>query len=78
MGFRRFTDREKRVWEIRPLSRTEWEFSPAADNLERPRTVPRPGYETDPFELSQEELQRLLDGAAASPTRKLKNPFLDS
>ena len=77
MGFRRFSDRENRVWEIRPVSRSVWEFSPAADNAERPRTVARPGYETDPFELSQEELQRLLDGGDASPTRKVKNPFGD-
>ena len=75
MGFRRFTDREKRVWEIRPVSRSEWEFSPTGDNRERPRTVASPGYEQDPFELSQEELQGLLDQAQGGPTRKVKNPF---
>jgi len=37
--------------------------------------VPSPGYEKDPYELSQEELQRLLDGAQAAPVRKVKNPF---
>jgi hypothetical protein len=75
MGFRRFTDREKQSWEIRPVGRQEWEFSPVGENTQRPRTVPSPGYEKDPYELSQEELQKLLDGAAAAPVRKVKNPF---
>jgi hypothetical protein len=77
MGFRRFTDREKRVWEIRPVGRSEWEFSPSGENREKPRTVASPGYEKDPFELSQEELQQLLDGASSAPVRKVKNPFGD-
>jgi hypothetical protein len=77
MGFRRFTDRDKRQWEIRPVARSEWEFSPTGENRERPRTVPSPGYEKDPFELSQEELQKLLDGAGEGPARKPKNPFGD-
>jgi hypothetical protein len=37
--------------------------------------VASPGYEKDPYELSQEELQRLLDGAAAAPVRRVRNPF---
>ena len=77
MGFRRFTDREKRLWEIRPVSRSEWEFSPAGENVDRPRTVPSPSYEADPFELSQEELQKLLDSAPNNPARKRANPFGD-
>ena len=75
MGFRRFTDQDKRVWEIRPTSRSEWEFSPSGENLERPRTVPSPGYEKDPYELSQEELQRLLDSSRVAATRQVRNPF---
>ena len=47
MGFRRFTDQEKRLWEIRPGGRSEWEFSPVGENTERPRTVLSPGYEKD-------------------------------
>jgi hypothetical protein len=39
--------------------------------------VASPGYEKDPFELSQEELQQLLDGASSAPVRKVKNPFGD-
>ena len=75
MGFRRFTDRDKQSWEIRPVGRGEWEFSPVGENPGKPRAVPSPGYEKDPYELSQEELQRLLDGAAATPARRVKNPF---
>ncbi|HEY9517628.1 MAG TPA: hypothetical protein VIQ98_00120, partial [Gemmatimonadales bacterium] len=65
MGFRRFTDRDKLSWEIRPVG----------ENTGKPRTVASPGYEKDPYELSQEELQRLLDGAAAAPVRRVRNPF---
>jgi len=77
MGFRRFTDREKRQWEIRTLSRSEWEFSPTGDNQERARAVVPPGYEQDPYELSQEELQQLLDSSTARPERERKSPFKD-
>jgi hypothetical protein len=78
MGFRKFSDRDKQEWEIRPRSRTEWEFSPTGGNRAQPRTVPPPGYETDPYELSQEELQRLLDSSTAQSRRSVKNPFGDS
>jgi hypothetical protein len=77
MGHRRFTDREKQQWEVRTVSSSEWEFSPAGDNQARPRTVPPPGYEKDPYELSQEELQRLLDTSAPQPVRPRKSPFGD-
>ena len=53
MGFRKFSDRDKREWEIRDISRLEWEFSPAGDNQQRARRVPPPGDEQDPYELSQ-------------------------
>jgi hypothetical protein len=77
MAFRRFVDRDKLEWEIRDTSRLEWEFSPVGENRERPRRVPPPGYEKDPYELSQEELQRLLDAAAAAPARNRPSPFQD-
>jgi hypothetical protein len=77
MSFRRFTDHAKRDWEIRPVSGRVWELSPVGENAERPRTVPAPGYEKDPWEMSQEELQRLLDASTAPPVRAKKNPFGD-
>ena len=39
--------------------------------------VERPGYETDPYELSGEELQHLLDSAPAPRARERKSPFRD-
>ena len=77
MGFRRFTDRDKQEWEVRNVSRLAWEFSPAGDNPGRSRTVEPPGYEQDPYELSQEELQRLFDQSRAAPERTRKSPFND-
>jgi hypothetical protein len=77
MGFRKFTDREKREWEIRTVSRLQWELSPAGDNPLRSRTVQPPGYEQDPYELSQEELQHLLDSSIEEPSRPRQSPFKD-
>jgi hypothetical protein len=77
MGFRTFTDRDKQQWEIRDVSRLEWEFSPTGDNQQRARSIPPPGYEQDPYELSQEELQRLLDASTPQATRSRKSPFSD-
>ncbi|MBI2072516.1 MAG: hypothetical protein HYT81_05685 [Gemmatimonadetes bacterium] len=77
MGFRTFTDRGGRVWEVRDRSSREWEFSPGKDNPGPSRVVAAPGYEKDPFELSLEELQRLLDAATVSIKRERKSPFLD-
>lgn len=77
MGFRRFVDRAKLEWEIRDASRLEWEFSPIGDNRERPRRIPPPGYEKDPYELSQEELQLLFDSAVVAPVRERPSPFKD-
>jgi hypothetical protein len=39
--------------------------------------VAAPGYERDPFELSVEELQRLLDGAPRPGSGPRKSPFKD-
>lgn len=75
MAFRKFTDRDGNSWEVRPAFRGEWELSPVGDNPHRARTVASPGYEKDPYELSQEELQRLLDGGSSPPPRRVKNPF---
>ena len=77
MGFRKFIDRDKQQWEIRDVSRSRWEFAPAGENRLTVRSFEPPGYETDPYELSQEELQQLFDASAAAPERKRKNPFGD-
>ena len=75
MAFRRFTDRDGQEWEVRPRSRAEWDLEPVGENPGRARLARSPGYEKDPFELSREELQRLLDQSAPPPTRSLKSPF---
>jgi hypothetical protein len=77
MGFRRFIDRDKQQWEVRGVSRTRWELAPCGDNALPARSVEPPGYEQDPYELSQEELQRLLDGGTVQSKRSIKNPFGD-
>jgi len=77
IGFRRFVDRERRGWEIRVRSRSEWEFEPVEGNPGPARAAAAPTYERDPFELSNEELQRLLDAAAVPAPRRRSSPFQD-
>ncbi len=78
MGYRNFTDTQGRKWEVRDNSRSEWEFSPLGANRERPKIVRAPGYEKDPFELSVEELERLISGPDESGrSTPKKNPFGD-
>ncbi len=77
MGYRRFTDRNGNVWEVRARTRREWDFEPVSDNPEEPRTGPAPGYETDTYELSEEERERLLDAAQPPPSRSRPSPFGD-
>ena len=78
MAYRNFTDTQGRKWEIQVRAKSEWELHPVGDNKERPRTVRPPGYEPDPFEMSIEELQRLLDQPdSPGRTRSPKSPFAD-
>jgi hypothetical protein len=77
MGFRSFTDRNGRAWEVRTRSSREWEFAPGRGNPHPSVFVPAPGYEKDPFELSVEELQRLLDSGPPLAKRERKSPFKD-
>jgi hypothetical protein len=77
MAHRKFRDREGRWWEVRLRSRSEWDLEPAGDNPARARSVASPGYEKDPWELSEEELQRLLDGSREPTARPRKSPFQD-
>jgi hypothetical protein len=78
MGYRRFNDTEGNEWEVRDVSRSQWEIQPVGDNPNRSKTVPAPGYEKDPFELSEEELQRLLgDTSGPGRSQPSKSPFKD-
>jgi hypothetical protein len=77
MAHRRFQDRSGQRWEVRVRSRSEWEFEPVEGNPGPARAAAAPGYERDPYELSVEELQRVLDASTAARSRTAKNPFLD-
>lgn len=77
MGDRRFVDRDGRRWEVRVVSKREWRFEPVEDNPGPGRVSEGPGYERDPFELSTEELERLLTAAAPVQRKQTKSPFLD-
>jgi hypothetical protein len=77
MGDRRFADRDGRRWDVRVISRNEWGFEPVEDNPGPARVGAAPGYESDPFELSTEELQRLLESAQPPRSRPRPSPFLD-
>jgi hypothetical protein len=77
MGDRRFADREGRRWEVEVRGRSEWVFEPVEGNPGPARTGSPPEYESDPFELSVEELQRVLDAARAPGKRPSSSPFLD-
>ena len=79
MGYRKFVDRDGRAWEIQDRSRSQWQFAPASGNTAEAILLFPPGYERDPFEMSDEELQRLLDTVGTSQPRRApsKSPFKD-
>ena len=77
MSHRKFTDKDGREWEVRVRSKSEWDLEPVGDNPARARSVAAPGYETDPYEMSKEELQALLDRSAEPPPRSKKSPFTE-
>lgn len=77
MAYRKFVDSAGRAWEVRDRSSAEWEFTPLPGNPEPPRRVAAPGHESDPFELSAEEMQRLFDSADPGRGRRRASPFGD-
>ncbi len=77
MGDRRFADRSGKRWDVVVRSKSEWIFEPVEDNPGPARTAEPPNYETDPFELSIEELQHVLDSARGPQAKPRKSPFLD-
>lgn len=77
MGYRRFTDRDGETWEVRDVSSSEWELVAVSGGARRSLRVRAPGYEADPFELSGEELQVLLDAETGGSGPRRKSPFLD-
>ena len=77
MSYRKFIDAAGYSWTVRDRSRWEWQFQPEPGNPGPARTVRAPGHQDDPFELSTEELQRLLDSAPGGSRPRPPNPFKD-
>lgn len=77
MGYRRFTDRDGYQWEVRDRTSAEWTFEPVGSNPHPPLRVRPPTYESDPFELSEEELLTLLGATGAARARSPRSPFKD-
>lgn len=76
MGYRRFADRDGVMWEVRDHTFTEWELQPVGQPDMAPVRVRAPVQERDPFEVSTEDLQRMLDAERPRGTSS-KNPFKD-
>lgn len=77
MGYRRFTDRDGVAWEVRDSSFVEWHLVPVGAPGVTPVRVRAPVQERDPFEVSIEELQRMLDAERPRGASRAKNPFGD-
>lgn len=59
---RKFVDRNGKPWDVeREHGRRQLVFRPIEGSSADERNSPAPGHTDDPFELSDEELQRLLD-----------------
>ncbi|MGH7541637.1 MAG: hypothetical protein ACRELC_11620 [Gemmatimonadota bacterium] len=76
MSVRKFRDREGRGWRVEVRSRREWRLAPLPGNPAAPRVAVPPLYAEDPFELSDQELWRILDGARERPAPP-PSPFSD-
>lgn len=62
MGYRKFHGPRGEGWEVRDDSRREWRLVPIGSNQEGEKRVTAPTHTDDPFELSEEELQKMLEG----------------
>lgn len=64
MSYRTFADAGGARWQVRVLSKSAWRFEPIGGNPADPRRGAPPLYAgNDPFELSDQELQRILADA---------------
>lgn len=77
MSFRSFKDASGGRWQVKVRSRREWLLDPMPGNPQTPRTVEPPLYAEDPFELSEQELQRILAGAESASPPSRPSPFED-
>ncbi|HKK08326.1 MAG TPA: hypothetical protein VKA44_05520 [Gemmatimonadota bacterium] len=78
MGYRKFSDRDEDGWEVRDESDRRWVFRPLRGNEKAETRVTPPSGVDDPFELTTEELQKLLDGGRPARGRgRPPSPFRD-
>jgi len=77
VGYRRFADGKGGRWEIRIESSGEWRFEPVSGTRRPARRGRPPLYARDPFELSEQELQRILEDARPIERRTGPSPFGD-
>jgi len=69
---RRFEDPDGNGWEVDPREDFKWHVVPLEGNDGTRKIVTPPPQADDPFELSEEELQRLLESGI--PTEGITEP----
>ena len=78
MSNRRFSDGQRKRWEVQVTSKSEWQFKPIGGNNASARRVRPPLYAgDDPFELSEQELQKILGDSTIQPMSSKPSPFGD-
>ncbi len=77
MGYRRFSAENGGRWEIRIEASGEWRFEPVSGAGDATRRGRPPLYARDPFELSEQELRRILADARPVTRPGAPSPFRD-
>ena len=70
---RRFEDARGNSWEIRPEEDYKWYFVPLEGNDSTRKITTPPPEADDPFDLDEDELQKLLDSGI--PTQGVTEPL---
>lgn len=77
MSYRRFSDQSGERWEIRERGGGDWEFRPIHGNPAAVHHGTAPHWQTDPYELSDQELQAVLADAKPVGGRASPGSFRD-
>lgn len=70
---RRFEDARGSTWEVHPQEAFKWQFVPVGDDERVRKIATPPPAATDPSDLTEQELQQLLDSGI--PTRDITEPL---
>lgn len=70
---RRFEDARQDAWEIHAQEEFKWHFVPLEGNDKIRKIATPPPEADDPFELDEQELQKLLDSGI--PTQGVTEPL---